>query len=244
MPLSICADVSANWPEKALMTPILIVSWALTAPGNIAATSKATPANSERFIISSPKALLLLLPLQCLTFRAKKSAANRGSRRQWLGAWLFAYKQLHLGQGQGRALVLAVAHLALREDAVGRDPLERLFVHFLGIGLEHQPLAGSPAPGIHLVVEAVGEFLLVIMSIELGPQVDVALRLAQGAEELAQVFGIGIAVDHGADHEGAVDHLPEAELLGEVIRPAEQVHRWGLALEQLLHPREQHAVGI
>ena len=42
----------------------------------------------------------------------------------------------------------------------------------------------------------------------------------------------------------AVDHLAEAELLGEVIRPAEQVDRRRLALEQFFHAREQHAVGV
>ena len=41
---------------------------------------------------------------------------------------------------------------------------------------------------------------------------------AQRAEELAQVLRIGIARDHRRDHEGGVDDLAEAELLGEVIR--------------------------
>ena len=67
-------------------------------------------------------------------------------------------------------------------------------------------------------VEAIGEFVLVVVRVELGPQIDVALRLAQRAEEFAQVFRVGIAVDHGGDHEGGVDHFAEAELLGEVIR--------------------------
>jgi hypothetical protein len=35
-----------------------------------------------------------------------------------------------------------------------------------------------------------------------------------------------------------------AELLGEIIRAAKQVHRGGRAIEQLIHAREQHAVGI
>ena len=126
----------------------------------------------------------------------------------------------------------------------GNNPLEGFLIDVLGVGLENQPLAGAPAPRVHLGVEAVGEFLLVIMRVELRPQVDIALGLAQRAEELAQVFRVGIAVDHGADHEGAVDHLPEAELLGEVIRPAEQVDGRRLAVEQFFHALEQHAVGI
>lgn len=53
---------------------------------------------------------------------------------------------------------------------------------------------------------------------------------------------VGIAMDHGADHEGGVDHLAETELLREVIRSAEQVHRRRLAFEQPLHACEQHAI--
>jgi len=50
------------------------------------AASKAAPANSERFIVSSPNHCFVLLPLECLTFPAKKSAANLGWRRYWLEA--------------------------------------------------------------------------------------------------------------------------------------------------------------
>src|SRR5215475_6738922 len=149
-----------------------------------------------------------------------------------------------LAQRQGRLLVTGAAHLSFRENAVGSNPLERFLIDFLGVGLKNQAFAGPPASGIHLSVEAVRKLILVIMGVELQPQVDVALGLAQGTEELAQVFGIGIAVDHGADHEGGVDNLAEAELLGEVIGATEQVYGRRLALEQLLHAREQHAVGI
>ena len=41
-----------------------------------------------------------------------------------------------------------------------------------------------------------------------------------------------------------VDDFAEAELLGEIVRPAEQVHGRGFALEQFFHPGEQHAVRI
>jgi len=58
----------------------------LTAAGTMTAASKAAPAISERFIISSPNHCFVLLPLECLTFPAKKSAANQGSRRHWLEA--------------------------------------------------------------------------------------------------------------------------------------------------------------
>src|SRR3569623_445664 len=124
-----------------------------------------------------------------------------------------------LRQRQGRLFVLAGAHGTFREHAVRGDPLEALLVDLLGVGLEHQALSGAPAPRVHLGVEAVRELVLVIVRVELRPQVEVALRLAQRAEELAQVLRVRIAVDHGADHEGAVAHLAIAALLREIVRP-------------------------
>src|SRR6185437_1516246 len=80
--------------------------------------------------------------------------------------------------------------------------------------------------------------------VKLRSKVDIALRLAQGAEELSQVLRIGIAVDHGGNHEGRVDDFAETKLLGEVIRPAEQIDGRRRALEQQFHALEQHAVGV
>ena len=71
--------------------------------GNMTAASKAAPANSERFIVSSPNYCFVLLPLECLSFPAKKSAANLGSRRYWLEACLLAYKHWLSAQRQSRA---------------------------------------------------------------------------------------------------------------------------------------------
>jgi hypothetical protein len=42
--------------------------------------------------------------------------------------------------------------------------------------------------------------------------------VAQGAEEFAQVFRVGVAVYHRREHEGRVDDFAEAELLGQVIK--------------------------
>ena len=50
---------------------------------------------------------------------------------------------------------------------------------------------------------------------------EIALGAAQGADESAQVFGFGVAVDHRRDHEGRVEDFAETELLGEVIGAAE-----------------------
>src|SRR5262245_47791083 len=122
----------------------------------------------------------------------RKAPRTLGSRRF---AWLGNERSLcrtPLAQRHGRLLVTGAAHLSFWENAVGSNPLERFLIDFLGVGLENQAFAGPPAPGIHLGVEAVRKLLLVIMGVELRPQVDVALGLAQGAEELAQVFRVGI----------------------------------------------------
>ena len=87
---------------------------------------------------------------------------------------------------------------------------------------------------------ALGELVLVEVRVELRPQVDVALRALERAEELAHVLRIGIAGDHRRHHEGAVGHFAEAELLGEIIRPGKQRTGRRLALEQEVHTREQH----
>ena len=141
-------------------------------------------------------------------------------------------------------LVLAAAHLALREDPVGGNPLEGFLIDFFRVGLEHQAFTRTPTPRIHFGMEAVRKFLLVVVRIELRSQVNIALGFAQGAEKLPQIFRIGITVDHGADHESRVDDFAEAELLGEIVRPAEQVHGRCFALEQFFHSGEQHAIRI
>src|SRR4051794_24553412 len=75
-----------------------------------------------------------------------------------------------------RIFVAAVAHGAFGEDAVAGDPVEGLGVGFLGVGLEHEALAWAPAAGVHLRVEALGEFVLVVVRVAVWAQVEVALR--------------------------------------------------------------------
>ena len=54
--------------------------------------------------------------------------------------------------------------------------------------------------------------------------------------------GSGVAVEHGGDHEGVVDDLAEAQLLGEVVGAAEERAGRRLAVEERLHAAEQHAL--
>jgi hypothetical protein len=81
-------------------------------------------------------------------------------------------------QRNHRIFVTAVAHPAFGEDAAPCDPVEGLGVSFLGLGLEDQALAEAPAAGVHLRVEALGEFVVVVMRVAVGAQVEVALRAA------------------------------------------------------------------
>src|ERR1700720_242560 len=82
----------------------------------------------------------------------------------------------------GGSIVFSRSHAPFREDLVLRDPLERLLEDFLRIGLEYDPLARPPATRIHDSVETVREFVLVVMGVKFRPQVNIALRAAQGVE--------------------------------------------------------------
>ena len=165
---------------------------------------------------------------------ASKSQASVGLMRAGAGGYGV--------EARDRLLVLARAHAALGEDAPLGDPLDRPVEDLLRVGLEHQALAGAPAPGVHEGMEADRELVAVVVRVEIGPDVDVALRALQRPEEPLEVLGVRLAVDHRRDHERGVDDLPEAELLGEVVRAAEQGGRRRLALDEELHAAEEHAV--
>src|SRR6476646_8398723 len=233
MPFSICTPVSANWPESDRITPILMVSCAAPAPGIRAAAASAAPASNKRFMsIPPPWTDIVVMALECPSLRAKKSAANSAFAARlisWLAAeacfrpifapfpaakrWAPNYSAAQgrrpnaSAERDDRLLVAPGAQIAVREDAVRGDPVARLLVDVGGVGLEHQPLARAPAPRVHLGVEALGKLVLVIMRVLLRPQVDVALRAAQRLEEFAQIFRVRVAVDHGGDHEGGVEHF-------------------------------------
>src|SRR5580704_8836000 len=139
--------------------------------------------------------------------------------------------------------VVALAHAALGENGALGDPLEGFLEHVARVRLEDDAFARSPAAGVHLVVEPRGKLLLVIVRVELGPQIDIALRAAQCLEKLAHVLRLGIARDQRRHHEGAVDDLPESELFQEVIRTTEQRCRRSFPVDQLLHAMEQQPFG-
>src|SRR5260221_14793476 len=86
-------------------------------------------------------------------------------------------------RGDDRILVPAGTHAAIGEDAVVRDPPEGLFVDFFGVGLEHEALARAPAARVHHGMVPRWEFVPVVVSVEIGPQVDVALRAPERTEE-------------------------------------------------------------
>ena len=129
------------------------------------------------------------------------------------------------------------------EDLVPGDPVDRLVEDLARVGLEDDALARPPAPRVHHGVEALGELVLVVVRVELGPQIDVALRpLAARGNSAGCPRDRASPLIIGGDHEGRVDDLAEAELLGEVVRAAEQRRRRALAVDQQLQAAEQHAV--
>ena len=177
------------------------------------------------------------------TLRAKVGAHGAAGDRQVVGHGGAGGRARSARQRDDGLVVAAGAHLAVFEDAVLGDPALRVVEGFARVGLEHDALARAPAARVHLLEEARREFVAVVVRVALGPQVDVALRAAQRAEILLHVLRVHVARDHGGDHEGGVDDLAEAELLGEVVRAAEQRRRRHLAVDQLLQAAEQHAVG-
>src|SRR5215831_18001659 len=91
-------------------------------------------------------------------------------------------------RGDDGVLVGARAHAAVGKDAVVGDPFEGLLVDLLGVGLEHETLARTPAARVHHGVVTRGELVLEVVGVAIGAQVDVALRALERAKELAQVL--------------------------------------------------------
>src|SRR3984893_18176625 len=156
--------------------------------------------------------------------------------------WSSLRAMVVLGGADHGVFISAGSHSAVGENTVLGNPPEGLLVNFLAIGLEHKTLARAPAPRIHLGMIALGKFLLVVVRIEIGPQIDIALGAAKRAEELAQIRWIRIAGHHGCDHEGGIDDFAETELLGEVIGSAEQGGSLRLPVNELIEPVKQHSI--
>jgi hypothetical protein len=94
------------------------------------------------------------------------------------------------------APVPPTAHLVGREDGVPGDPFARLSESLARVRLEDDALARPPASGVDLIAKARRKLLLVIMRVALRPEIDIALRQAQGAEIFANILGIRFAGDH------------------------------------------------
>jgi hypothetical protein len=108
-------------------------------------------------------------------------------------------------QRHHRIIVFAIAEASFGEDAVAGDPREGLGMGVLCVGLEQEPLAGTPAARVDQRMGALGEFVPVIVRLTVGAQVEVALRTAQRAGIFAQILEVGQPMDHRCDHEGRVD---------------------------------------
>src|SRR5262249_39655351 len=143
------------------------------------------------------------------------------------------------GGHEDRIFVGPASHFLAAEDAMPRDPFKGILECLLGIRFEHETLTRSPSARIHLVVKTEREFFLVIMGEKFRAQIDIALRPTQGAEEFADVLRVRRASDHRCHHEGGVDNLAKAQLLDEIVRPAEQRRSRQLPVDQQFHSAEQ-----
>src|SRR6185437_6341108 len=97
------------------------------------------------------------------------------------------------GLRQHRAVVIANGLMSFGEDVTLGNPVESFLVGFAGVRLEDDALAWSPAARVHLGMEAGRELFLVVVGVELGAQVNIALGPAQGAEAFFDVLGIRVA---------------------------------------------------
>jgi len=97
-----------------------------------------------------------------------------------------------------------------------------------------------PAPGVHFGVKALGEFILVIVGVEIGTQVNVALGAPQRPEVLEDVVGFRITVDHRSYHEGVVDDLAAAKLFREIVGSIEQSDGGRFAGQKELQTAKKH----
>src|SRR3954471_600968 len=181
--------------------------------------------------------------LRLAHWMARSAAAFRGPRLTPSGVQCSGTLIPLRRQGNAGVLVLARPHGARFEDLALMDPAEGVLEDLLGVGLEHDPLAGPPPPGVHLRQKALGEFVAVMLGVELGPQVDVALREAQGRKIFPQVLAVGIAGDHRGHHEAGVDYLAKTELLEKIVRSGEHCRCRHLPVDELLQPRKKNPVG-
>src|SRR5581483_939079 len=92
------------------------------------------------------------------------------------------------GQRNHGLLVNAAAHLPSLENLMLGNPLVRPLVHFLRVRLENEPLARPPAPRVHLGVETLRKFLLVVVGVKLRPEIDAGLCSAQRTKILANIL--------------------------------------------------------
>src|SRR5215468_9828496 len=137
--------------------------------------------------------------------------------------------------------VVARAHLSGLEDPVLGYPVKRPLKGLFVVGLEDDPFARSPAPRVHHGVEMFWKLALIVVRVEVGSQINVALRPLQGPEIFADVVRLRIAIDHRRDHKGVIDDFAEAQLFGEIIGTAEQSYRRRSTRQKQLEAAEQHA---
>src|SRR3984957_17511081 len=147
------------------------------------------------------------------------------------------------GEGHAGTFVVARAHGAVRENIVLGDPLKGFIEDVLRVRLKDQALTGAPAAGVHHFVETDGKFFPVVMGVEIGAEINIALSMAQCAKILSYVFHVGIALDQRSHHEGCIDDLAEAELLEEIEGSAENRCRRPFAVDEKLHAAKEQTVG-
>src|SRR5262245_27100524 len=144
------------------------------------------------------------------------------------------------GHGEGEAFEVLLGHLRAHAPAV--DRVEHLAQLRLGIGREHEALAGAPPrdppPAI---LELGGNALVPEGEILREVPIEGALGALEGGEVPAENVGIAPLVHPPQRVELAVEDLPQPEVLGHVDLRIEQAGRLHLALEERIQPASEAA---
>src|SRR5262245_19110114 len=92
-----------------------------------------------------------------------------------------------LGGGSRCLVEIADDRVPFGKDAAFHDPLLRVLVDGTRVRLEDDALAGAEKTRIHRIEKAPRKFLLVVMSVAVGMQVDVGLRAPERSKVFAHV---------------------------------------------------------
>ena len=112
------------------------------------------------------------------------------------------------------------------------------------VRLEDDPFAGTKASRVDQSMVALGQLAEEIVFECLRFEIDILLGAAQRFKVTLHVAQVGVAGNQMGDHKSGIDDFVETQLLGDVVRRAEQICRRHLAIEEQRQAVEQQAAKV